>query len=185
MNILSLDWPQSAGSLLSQARSASSSDGEIHRLIMAGTYHVDSWLIKNRVLPALQEKGLNMLHFSLRIENREERSAKLLPLPDGSALACAADGLWSVFDAHEALHEIAYIGYRYASGNYWPNEFQAMLQFTNGVARPLTPSEVARIWRESTGAQPAGYESGPVDHLQAFGSEMLDKVFNTQGRLGL
>jgi hypothetical protein len=86
MNILSLDWPQSAGSLLSQARSASSSDGEVHRLIMAGTYHVDSWLLKNRVLPALREKGLNMLHFSLRIENREERSAKLLPLPDGSAL---------------------------------------------------------------------------------------------------
>lgn len=185
MNILSLDWPQSAGSLLSQARSASSSGGEFHRLIMAGTYHVDSWLLENRVLPALREKGLSMLHFSLRIENQEERSAKLLPLPDGSALACAVDGLWSVFEAREALHEIAHIGYRYASGNHWPDAFQVMLQLTDGIARSLSPSEVAEIWREATGAQPAGFESGAVDHLLAFGSEVIDKVFNTQGRLGL
>ena len=152
---------------------------------MGGTCHIDSGLIENRVLPALREKGLHMLHFSLRIENREERSAKLLPLPDGSALACAADGLWSAFEAREALHEIAYIGYRYAFGNHWPDEFQAMQQFADRVARPLTPSEVAGIWREATGAQPAGYESGAVDHLQAFGSEVLDKAFNTQARLGL
>lgn len=118
MNILSLDWPQSAGSLLSQARSACASDGEFLRLIMAGTHHIDSWLIENRLLPAVREKGLHMLRFTLRIENREERSAKLLPLPDGSAFACAADGSWSAFEARDASHEIAYIGYRYASGSH-------------------------------------------------------------------
>jgi len=185
MNILSLDWPQSAGSLLSQARSASASDGEFLRLIMAGTQHIDSWLIENRVLPALRKKGLHMLYFTVRIENREEAAAKLLPLPDGSALACAADGLWSAFEVRETLHEIAYIGYRYASGNRWQAGFQAMVQFADGTARPLTPSEVAGIWREATGVQPAGYASGAVDHLQALGSELLDKAFSTEGRLGL
>ena len=185
MNILSLDWPQSAGSLLSQARSMSASDGEFMRLIMAGRRHIDSWLIENRVLPALREKGLHMLCFTLCIDNREARSAKLLPLPDGSAFACATHGSWSVFEAREASHEIAYIGYRYASGSHWPDEFQATLEFADGVARPLTPSEVAGIWREATGAQPAGYASGAVDHLQALGSELLDKAFSTQGRLGL
>ncbi len=185
MNILSLDWPQSAGSLLSQARSASASDGEFLRLIMAGTHHIDSLLIENRVLPALREKGLHMLRFTLCSENREERSAKLLPLPDGSTFACAADGSWSAFEARDASHEIAYIGYRYASGSHWPDEFQAMLEFADGVARPLTPSEVAGIWRDATGARPAGYASGAVDHLQALGSEWLDKAFRTQGRLGL
>ena len=185
MNILSLDWPQSAGSLLSQARSASAGDGEFLRLIMAGTCHVDSWLIENRVLPALREKGLHMLGFSLRIANRQERSAKLLPLPDGSAFACAADELWSALEARDALHEISYVGYRYASGNHWPDEFQATLQFADGLARLLTPSEVAGIWRDATGVQPAGYASGAVDHLQAWGSELLDKAFRAQGRLGL
>ncbi len=95
---------------------------------MAGTQHVDSWLIENRILPALREKGLHMLRFTLRIENREERSANLLPLPDGSAFAGATDGSWSALEARAALHEISHIGYRYASGSDWPDEFQAMLE---------------------------------------------------------
>ena len=88
MNKLSLDWPQGAASLLSQARQVSASDGELLRLILAETHNLDSWLIENRILPALREKGFPMLRFTLRIENQEARSAKLLPLPDGSALAC-------------------------------------------------------------------------------------------------
>lgn len=185
MNKLSLDWPQGAASLLSQARRASASDGELLRLILAETHNVDSWLIENRVLPALREKGLHTLRFTLRIENREERSAKLLPLPDGSALACTTDGLWSALEVREALHEIAYIGYRYAPSDRWQDAFQAMLESADGSERPLTPSAVAGVWREATGEPPAGYESGAIDHLQALGSELLDKAFNAQGRLGL
>ncbi|SBT10256.1 hypothetical protein ACCAA_920032 [Candidatus Accumulibacter aalborgensis] len=185
MNKLSLDWPQGAASLLSQARQVSASDGELLRLILAETHNLDSWLIENRILPALREKGFPMLRFTLRIENQEARSAKLLPLPDGSALACTADGLWSAFEVREAVHEIAYIGYRYAPSKHWQDAFQAMLQLANGSERPLTPAEVAGVWREATGGDPAGYASGAIDHLQALASELLDKAFNTQGRLGL
>lgn len=185
MKALSVDGSQGGVSLLSQARTASAGDGEFLRLIMAGTQHIDSWLIENRVLPALREKGRPMLGFSLRIDDGDEVSAKLMPLPDGSALACPVDGSWSAFEARDAAHEIAYIGYRYASGDQWTDEFQATLQLADGRGEALTPSAVAKVWREVTGTQPAGYSSGAVDQLQALGSEVLDKAFNTQGRLGL
>lgn len=185
MNIRSLDWPQGASSLLSQTRSASADDGEFLRLIMAGTQHIDSWLIENKVLPALREKGLHVLHFTLHIDEGEDLSVKILPLPDGSAFACATDGLCSPFEAREALHEISYLGYRYAPRDDWQEGFQAVLQCADGASRPLAPSDVADFWRQTTGLQPDGYASGAIDHLQALGSEMLDKAFHARGRLGL
>ncbi|WP_300454704.1 hypothetical protein [Accumulibacter sp.] len=152
---------------------------------MAGTQHIDSWLIENRVLPALRENGRRMLRFSLRIDDGDELSAKLMPLPDGSALACPVDGSWSACEAGEAAHEVAYIGYRYASGNQWTDGFQATRQLAEGSGKALTPSTVATVWQEFGGTRPASYSSGAIGQLQALGSEVLDKAFNTGGRLGL
>lgn len=185
MNDLSLDWPQSASSLLSQAQRQCASDGELVRLILSGTRHLDSWLIENRVLPSLREKQLRTLRLRLIVPEHGECSASLVPLPDASAFACSTEGLWSALEATETQHEIAYIGYRYAPGNRWLAGFQAMLQLADGTVCPVTPSGVARMWLEATGSSPAGFEDGALDHVQSLGLDVLDKAFNTQGRLGL
>ncbi len=95
MNNLSLDWPQGASSLLSQARCQCASDGELVRLILAGTHHLDSWLIENRVLPALQEKQLMTLRLHVNLPDHGERSASLVPLPESRVLMIVVtrDGL--------------------------------------------------------------------------------------------
>jgi hypothetical protein len=185
MTKLTLDWPQSAVALLSQARSQSASDGELLRLILAGTHHLDSWLIEKRVLPALQEKQLKTLRLRVIAPDQAERSAAMVPLPDASAFACSVEGLWSALEATEAHHEIAYIGSRYAPGDRWLSGFQATLQLPDGAVCPVTPSGVARMWLEATGSSPAGFAVDALDHVQSMGLDVLDRAFNTQGRLGL
>lgn len=185
MNNLSLDWPQGASSLLSQARCQCASDGELVRLILAGTRHLDSWLIENRVLPALREKQLKTLRLHVNLPDHGERSASLVPLPDATAFACSVEGLWCALEATEAKQEIAHIGYRYAPGDRWLAGFQAIVQLADDTVRPVTPSEVARLWQEVTGSRPAGFAVGTLDHAQSLGLDVLDKAFNTQGRLGL
>lgn len=181
MNTFSFDWPQSASGLVRQAQSG----GDLAKLIMAGTIGIESWLIAHRILPALHEKGIKTLCFSLADRDQEKRSASCVPLPDGSAFVCNVLGTWSALEKHEAAHEIEYIGSRYAPGNHWLDGFQATLVLPDGTASPLTPAEVARIWAEITGSTLRGFEAGVLDYVEAIGYDVADKVFNTQGRLGL
>lgn len=176
---LTFDWPQSASSLLSQAKQ----EGELVKLILAGNSHLESWLIENRILPALQKKGLQMLRFTL--SGQGKRSASIVPLPDGSAFALSASGWWSALECHEALHEIHHIGARFAPSDRWLDGFEATLQQADNTWRSVTPSEVALFWEAVTGSRPAGFAVGVLDGIEAFGLDMIDKIFVTQGRLGL
>lgn len=38
---------------------------------------------------------------------------------------------------------------------------------------------------ETTGAKLSGFETGFFDHIEAIGYDVADKMFTTQGRLGL
>ena len=181
MNTFSFDWPQSAGALVLQAQSG----GDLAKLIMAGTSGIESWLIANRILPALQEKGIKRLGFSLETRHQEKRSASCIPLPDGSAFVCNVLGTWSALEKHEAAHEIEYIGSRYAPGKRWLAGFQATLTLPDGTVSSLTPAEVASIWAEITGSRLHGFDPGMLDYVEAIGYDVADRVFNTQGRLGL
>lgn len=185
MNEPTVDSSEGAATLLARARQASADQGELMRLMLAGTRGLDSWLIEHRIIPALRDRGLPTLRFTLRAESGQQSSAKLLPLPGGSAFACATDGSWSAFEAGEARHEIGHIGHRYAPGDRWLGSFAAVLEQADGIERPLGPSEVAQVWREATGAQPIGYAKGAIDYLEAIGSGVLDKAFGMKGRLGL
>jgi hypothetical protein len=177
----SFDWPQSAKALLAQSRNGV----DLARLIMDGNTAIDSWLIAHRVLPALCEKGLATLCFSLDFQHQEKRLALCIPLPDGTAFIRNVLGLWSALDAPEAVAEIQYIGSRYAPGDHWLNSFEASLRLADGSCRPLKPGEVARFWAEQTGVRLSGFASGLLDHIEAIGHGVADKVFTTQGRLGL
>ena len=181
MNTFSFDWPQSASALVHQAQSG----GDLAKLIMAGTVGIGSWLIANRILPALQEKGIKTLSFTLAARDQKERAAFCVPLPDGSAFVCNVQGTWSALEKHEAAHEIQYIGSRYAPGKRWLAGFQATLTLPDGTVSPLTPAEVASIWAEITGSRLHGFAPGVLDYVEAIGYDVADKVFNTQGRLGL
>lgn len=185
MSELSLDWPLDAASLLAQAKRDSASSGELVKLIMAGTRRLDSWLIENRILPALQEKDVRALNFSLVASGHGQRTASIVPLLDGSAFACSASGRWSALDGHEALSAIQYVGFRYAPNNRWLPGFQATLQKPGASPVPVTPLEVATIWEKTTGSRPRGFATGIRDQMQAFGLRIIDSAFNTQGRLGL
>ncbi|AXS80205.1 hypothetical protein [Dechloromonas sp. HYN0024] len=178
---ISFDWPQSAGSLVDLAKGGVDLAG----LIMGGTTTIESWLIAQRVLPALRDKGLATLCFNLDFHHQEKRSALCLPLPDGSAFICNALGVWSPLKKDEAAHEIQYIGSRYAPGDHWQGCFDACLCLPDGTSHPLTPCDVASFWAELTGERLSGFASGILDHLEAIGHGVVDKVFTTQGRLGL
>lgn len=180
MNTFSFDWPNSASQLVGQAQSGV----ELAKLIMAGTSAIESWLIAHRILPALHEKGLRTLSFSLDV-HREKRAASCIPLPDGSAFICNVLGVWSPLEKNEAAHEIQYIGSRYAPGDHWLTGFGVTLSLPDGTSSPVTPGEVARFWAELTGVRLSGFEVGIFDHLEAIGHGVADKVFTTQGRLGL
>lgn len=180
VNTFSFDWPTSANQLVSQAQCGV----ELAKLIMAGTTAIESWLIAHRIVPALHEKGLATLAFSLD-EQQERHAAACIPLPDGSAFICNVLGLWSPLEKPDATHEIEYIGSRYAPGDHWLNGFEATLNLPNGSSRPLTPGKVARFWEELTGVRLSGFETGICDRIEAIGHGMADKVFTTQGRLGL
>lgn len=178
---LPADWPQSARTLLDQAKR----DSNLVKLIMAGTTHIESWLIENQILPGLQDRKLMTLRFEESIEHRELRSASLVPLPDGSAFARLTSGLWSALDATEALHEIQYIGFRFAPGEHWQGGFIATTQRSEQAEVAVTPLEVAKIWQQVTGAQPAGFAVGTLDQMEAFGLGIVDKLLHSHGRLGL
>jgi len=181
LSTLSFDWPQSAAELLARSRHGV----DLAKLIMDGNSAIDSWLIAHRVLPALSEKGLATLCFSLNFQHQEKRSASCIPLPDGTAFMCNALGLWSSLEAPEAVAEIQYLGSRYAPGDHWLGSFEASLCLPDGSSRPLKPGEVARFWVEQTGVRLSGFASGLFDQLEAIGHGVADKVFTTQGRLGL
>lgn len=180
MNTFSFDWPKSASELVCLAQSGA----DLTKLIMAGTSAIESWLIANRILPALQEKRLGTLAFSLDA-HREKRFASCIPLPDGSAFICNVLGLWLPLESHEAQQEIQYIGSRYAPGDHWLSGFDVTLEWPDGSRQAMTPSGVAAFWKELTGTRLSGFETGIFDHLEAIGHGLADKVFTTQGRLGL
>jgi len=180
MNTFSFDWPNSATQLVCQAQNGV----DLAKLIMAGTSAIGSWIIANRILPAVHEKGLRTLTFS-RDTHREKRSASCIPLPDGSAFICNVLGVWSPLEKHEATLEIQYIGSRYAPGDHWLPGFDAKLSLPDGTDSPVTPGQVARFWTELTGGSLRGFETGIFDHIEAIGHGVADKVFTTQGRLGL
>jgi len=176
----SFDWPSSASQLVSQAQSGV----ELAKLIMSGTTAIESWLIVQRIVPALHEKGLATLCFS-RDAHREKNTASCIPLPDGSAFICNVRGLWSPLEKYDATHEIEYIGSRYAPGDHWLSGFDVTLKLPDGSSRPMTPGKVASFWAEVTGVRLSGFETGIFDHIDAIGHSVADKVFTTQGRLGL
>ena len=180
MNTFSFDWPNSASQLVSQAQSGV----ELAKLIMAGTSAIESWLIAHRIVPALREKGLGTLCFSVDAHH-EKHAASCIPLPDGSAFICNVLGLWSPLEKPDATHEIEYIGSRYAPGDRWLSGFEATLNWPDGSSRLVTPGKVASFWKEVTGVRLSGFEAGICDHIEAVGHGVADKVFTTQGRLGL
>lgn len=172
------DWPQSAAALLDQAKRS----GDLVKLIMAGTHHLESWLIENRILPLLQARQLGILRFET---GESRRSASLAPLPDGTAFACNADGLWSALEQPEALMEIEHIGARFAPGNHWLRGFGASFRQPDESVVPLLPLDVARRWEEVTGHRPAGFEVSKLDQVEAFGLGVAEKLLHTKSRLGL
>jgi hypothetical protein len=181
MSPLFADWPQSAQTLLAQAKRSS----DLARLIMAGTTHIESWLIENLILPGLQDKKLTTLRFEELAGGREQRSASLVPLPDGSAFACHTSGLWSALENQEALHEIQYIGFRFAPGDHWQDGFIATSRQPEQAEVTVTPPEVAKIWQQITGTPPDGYKAGTLDQMEAFGRGVIDKLLHSHGHLGL
>jgi hypothetical protein len=183
--IPNLDWPRSAADLLAQAKAESAGTGELVRLVMGGIRRLDSWLIENRVLPALAGRNIKILEFSLDAPHHERRLAAIIPLPDGSAFACSSSGRWSDLDAHEAMAAIQYVGSRYAPGNHWGHDFLATARTPGAASVPATPPEVAAAWEEVTGTRPHGFQTGVLDQVHAFGLHVLDRAFNSHGLLGL
>jgi hypothetical protein len=106
-------------------------------------------------------------------------------LPDGSAFVCNVLGLWLPLERQEATHEIQYIGSRYAPGDGWLKGFDVMLKRPDGASIAVCPGEVATFWADLTGLRLSGFEAGIFDHIEAIGIGVADKVFTTQGRLGL
>lgn len=175
------DWPQSADALLNQAKQG----GDLVKLIMAGTHHIESWLIENRILPLLQTQQLAILRFEKGSQSNNQRSASLVPLPDGTAFACNTDGLWSALNHQEALLEIEHIGTRFAPGDHWLHGFSALVRQADNNITPLLPLDVAGLWEQVTGTRPGGFEVGTLDQVEAFGLGVAEKLLHTKSRLGL
>ena len=168
MQEISFDWPQTASALVHQAKTHC----DLARLIMDGVAEVESWLIAHQILPMLRQKGLKTIGFSMVARGHERRTAACIPLPDGSAFICN-------------VLEMQYIGSRYAPGKHWHAGFEATLGELDGRSEPLSPIDLAKIWLEITGEKLTGFETGILDHIEAIGYDVADKVFTTQGRLGL
>ncbi len=179
------DQPQNALTLLTSARQAGASDGKLVDLILGGTSHLNSWLIEHRIVPALHATGNRLLRFIVKTPGHDHQAAAILPLADGSAFICNVSGLWSALEKDEAIREIQYIGFRYAPSDHWQEGFEAMLEQADGTCTPVSPTETANFWKESTGTLPHGFETGVLDQVEAFGFDVMDKFFNTQGQLGL
>lgn len=181
MQEISFDWPQTASALVHQAKTHC----DLARLIMDGVAEVESWLIAHQILPMLRQKGLKTIGFSMVARGHERRTAACIPLPDGSAFICNVLGSWMPLEAPEAMHEMQYIGSRFAPGKHWHAGFEATFGELDGRSEPLSPIDLAKIWLEITGEKLTGFETGILDHIEAIGYDVADKVFTTQGRLGL
>lgn len=180
LTALDFEWPQSASALVSLAKQ----DINVSQLIMAGVADVGSWLIEHRILDVIRSKG--SAEFEFAFKEPDDRTAALLLLPDGSAFARNPLCCWFVLEAHDALSEIEYIGFRYASGDHWIHGFDAkLLDHVAQQKSHLTPLALAEKWREVTGAQPSGFSEALIDHVEALGLNVIDTIFHTQGRLGL
>ncbi len=153
-------------------------------LIMQGNADVESWLIAHEILPALASKELQQIELGQTSGNHPRR-AILVPLPDGSAFGCNDSGKWMALNPDEAIGEIQYIGFRYASGNRWTDNLEVSLTMPGGVRRVVEPFDVARLWQDATGQKPQGFDEGLLDKIEALGYSVVDKLFNTQGRLGI
>lgn len=185
VNKLLADWPQSAHTLLTRAKQECSASGQLVKLILTGTTHLDSWLIEHWVLPALAEKDVKTLEFSLEVAGGDHRLAAIVPLPDGTAFARSTAGFWFALEQDEARYEIEYIGFRYAPDNRWRDGFETTLRHSESQSVLVSPAEVARLWEEVTGRLPRGFRQGVVDQMQALGLDVISKAFKTQKRLGL
>lgn len=152
---------------------------------MDGISEVESWLIAHQILPMLHEKGMKTICFSLAARGHEKRTAACIPLPDGSAFVCNVLGSWRPLDALEANHEMQYLGSRYAPGKHWQGGFEATISAPDGSSSSLSPMALAKVWKETTGSRLSGFETGILDHIEALSYDVADKVFTTQGRLGL
>ncbi len=181
MKQIIFDWPQSAKELVRQAKAGS----DLARLIMDGVDEVESWLIAREIVPMLEEKGLWTINFSRDGDTSEARTASCIPLPDGSAFICNSLGTWRPLEAHEAVQEMQYIGARYAPGEHWSTGFKAFLLESDGRSEPIGPLAFAELWTEVTGVKLTGFGAGIRDRIEAIGYDVVDKVFTTQGRLGL
>ena len=181
MTTSSFDWPQSAVALLDQAKR----QGDVVKLIMAGTEHIDSWLIEQRILPFLFGQQLGILRFSMAAGDAPPRKAALAPLPDGSAFFHDTSGIWGALAVSEAVQEIQHIGLRFAPADQWQTGFSACFQLADAEARPLKPLEVARQWHDTTRIAPKGFDEGRLDRVAAFGLDAMEKLLKTHGRLGL
>lgn len=180
MTSLTPDWPQSAPALLDQAKQG----GDLVKLIMAGTHHIESWLIENRILPLLAEHQLGIVRFEIK-HGQDVSIASLAPLPDGTAFTCNTDGLWSALPGDEALLEIQHIGARFAPGDHWPRGFSAHHRLAAGDNVPLTPLALADLWERITGTRPSGFAIGRLDEMEALGLGIAEKLLHTKSRLGL
>jgi hypothetical protein len=158
-------------------------DASVINLILSGTSNLASWVIENHVLPSIREKGVPQLHF--RLQSVEQLTASLVPLPDGSAFARNASSIWSTLEPYEAREEVQYIGFRFAPSDRWKSGFAASLQAADGSLSALAPMELASAWEKATGSLPHGFKEGILDRVEAFGFDIADKLFHTQGRLGL
>ena len=167
-----------ARSLLDQAKR----QVDLAGLIMAGTRHLDHWVIENRLLPELAASGLLCFH---NRRNEPPVSASLLPLADGSAFVRDAEGLWWALDTAEASFEIERIGTRFAPGNRWQNGFSAEFESPGQASRQCAPQEVADYWQTVTGQRPAGFDDGRLDEMEALGVGLAETLLHTRSRLGL
>lgn len=171
--------------LLAQVKQESAHNGELLKLILAGSLELDSWLIGQHLLPTLREHDFKIFNFTRLPENGAERRASIIPFPDSSAFVHDASGNWSALEPHEAISEIEYIGARYAPENHWFHGFQAGITTRDSPQTPITPFELATAWEKVTGTRPRGFENGLLDQVEAFGLNVIDMAFNTPMNLGL
>lgn len=179
MNDTCFDWPQSAATLLAQARPRENPV----QLLLEGVSNHESWLIERHLLPFVGAQGMPHLAFSVR--DAHPRSAHLVPLPDGSAFGRNGEGEWRVLSAVSALSEIEFIGHRFAPGHQWQRDFVATVSYPDAPEQHLTPDAVADLWAQVTGRRPDGFERGLLDHAEALSRDLVDKLFTTRGQLGL
>lgn len=175
---LSDEQLKNAKILLAQVKQESAHNGELLKLILAGSLELDSWLIGHHLLPALREHDFKVFNFSRVPENGAERRVSLVPFPDSSAFVRDASGNWLALEPHEAISEIEYIGARYAPDNRWFHGFQADITTRDSPQTPITPFELATTWEKITGTRPRGFATGLLDQVEAFSLNAIGMAIN-------